>query len=92
MNQHGEHYRCCRRATVHTHQAVLGDTYSFSPTLIMENRLSFTRGYYDDLPPSLGFDIPMRIHSSGISTFSTNCERVFCSRLVMPARTESICR
>jgi len=38
----------------HTHQAVLGNTYSFSPTLIMENRLSFTRGYYDDLPPTLG--------------------------------------
>jgi hypothetical protein len=41
----------------HTHQIVLGDTYSFSPTLIMDSRLSYTRGYYDDAPPSLGFDL-----------------------------------
>jgi hypothetical protein len=40
-----------------THQAVLGDTYSFSPTLIMESNLSFTRAYYDDNPPSVGFDL-----------------------------------
>jgi hypothetical protein len=41
----------------HTHQAVLGDSYSFSPTLMMENRLSFTRGYYDDAPQHPGFDL-----------------------------------
>lgn len=41
----------------HTHQAVLGHTYSFSPTLIMDSRLSFTRAYYDDQPQSLGFDL-----------------------------------
>jgi hypothetical protein len=40
-----------------THQGVLGDTYSFSPTMIMENRLSATRAYYDDNPPSVGMDL-----------------------------------
>jgi hypothetical protein len=40
-----------------THQAVLGDTYSFSPTMVMENRLSFSRAYYDDAPPSVGTDL-----------------------------------
>jgi hypothetical protein len=40
-----------------THSAVLGDTYSFSPTLIMESRLSFSRAYYDDNPPNLGTDL-----------------------------------
>jgi hypothetical protein len=40
-----------------THQAVLGDTYSFSPTMVMENRLSFSRAYYDDNPPNVGTDL-----------------------------------
>jgi hypothetical protein len=56
-----------------THQAVLGDTYSFSPTLVMENRLSFLRGYYDDNPPSDGFDLsqfgPPWASLNGLVTF-----------------------
>jgi hypothetical protein len=40
-----------------THQAVLGNTYSFSPTLVMENRFSYSRAYYDDNPPSVGLDL-----------------------------------
>jgi hypothetical protein len=40
-----------------THQIVLGNTYSFGPTLVMENRLSFSRAFYDDNPPSLGLDL-----------------------------------
>lgn len=40
-----------------THQGVLGDTYTFNSSLIMENRLSFTRGYYDDNAVSIGTDL-----------------------------------
>jgi len=40
-----------------THQAVIGDTYTLDPSLILDLRLSFTRGFYDDVPPSHGRDM-----------------------------------
>ncbi len=39
-----------------TDQAVLGDTYLFSPTTIGDIRISFTRWYYNRTPGSLGID------------------------------------
>jgi hypothetical protein len=38
----------------HTHQAVVGDTYSFSPTLLGDFRASYMRTVYSLLPPSDG--------------------------------------
>ena len=37
-----------------THQAVVGDTITINPTTIADIRLSFTRAYSDDTPPSAG--------------------------------------
>lgn len=39
-----------------TNNFVLGDTYSFSPTTIMEVRLSYQRFKYDRIPKTLGYD------------------------------------
>jgi hypothetical protein len=39
------------------HQAVIGDTYSFNPTTVLDVRLSYLREYYDDLQPSEGLDL-----------------------------------
>ena len=41
------------------HQAVIGDTYSFNPTTVLDVRLSYLREYYDDLQPSEGLDLSM---------------------------------
>ncbi len=38
----------------HTHQAVAGDTYSFSPTLLGDFRASYMRTLYSLQPPSTG--------------------------------------
>jgi len=43
--------------TFSTNNFVLGDTYSFSPTTIMEVRLSYQRFSYDRTPSSLGYDL-----------------------------------
>ena len=40
-----------------TNNFVLGDTYSFNPTTIMEVRLSYQRFSYDRTPSSLGYDL-----------------------------------
>ena len=40
-----------------TNNFVLGDTYSFSPTTIMEVRLSYQRFNYDRTPSTLGYDL-----------------------------------
>ncbi|HEY3938560.1 MAG TPA: carboxypeptidase-like regulatory domain-containing protein [Bryobacteraceae bacterium] len=43
--------------TFNTNNFVLGDTYSFSPTTIMEIRLSYQRFVYDRTPETLGYDL-----------------------------------
>jgi len=43
--------------TFNTNNFVLGDTYSFSPTTIMEVRLSYQRFSYDRTPSTLGYDL-----------------------------------
>ena len=40
-----------------TNNFVLGDTYSFSPSTIMEVRLSYQRFVYDRTPSTLGYDL-----------------------------------
>ena len=40
-----------------TNNFVLGDTYSFTPTLIMETRVSYQRFNYDRTPETLGYDL-----------------------------------
>ena len=41
------------------HQAVIGDTYTFSPTTVLDLRLSYLRGYYDDKVPDQSVDLSM---------------------------------
>jgi hypothetical protein len=41
-----------------TDQALLADTYSFSPATTLDIRLGFLRWHFDRLPGSLGIDIP----------------------------------
>jgi hypothetical protein len=43
--------------TFNTQNFVLGDTYSFSPTTIMEVRLSYQRFDYNRIPETLGYDL-----------------------------------
>ena len=43
--------------TFNTNNFVLGDTYSFSPTTILEVRLSYQRFNYDRTPATLGYDL-----------------------------------
>jgi hypothetical protein len=43
--------------TFNTNNFVLGDTHSFSPTTIMEVRLSYQRFNYDRTPKTLGYDL-----------------------------------
>ena len=43
--------------TFNTNNFVLGDTYSFSPTTILEFRLSYQRFDYNRIPSSLGYDL-----------------------------------
>ncbi len=43
--------------TFNTNNFVLGDTYSFSPTTILEVRLSYQRFVYDRTPVTLGYDL-----------------------------------
>ena len=43
--------------TFNTNNFVLGDTYSFSPTTIMEVRLSYQRFDYDRTPTTLGYNL-----------------------------------
>jgi hypothetical protein len=43
--------------TFNTNNFVLGDTYSFSPTTIMEVRLSYQRFNYDRTPVTIGYDL-----------------------------------
>ena len=43
--------------TFNTNNFVLGDTYAFSPTTIMEVRLSYQRFDYNRIPTSLGYDL-----------------------------------
>jgi hypothetical protein len=51
----------------HSHQFVLGDTYAFTPTTILDVRLSYLRTKYDDHPSSLGYDISQV--SSGLAPY-----------------------
>ncbi len=43
--------------TFNTNNFVLADTYSFTPTTIMEVRLSYQRFVYDRTPETLGYDL-----------------------------------
>lgn len=43
--------------TFNTNNFVLGDTYLFSPTTILEVRLSYQRFSYDRIPSTLGYDL-----------------------------------
>jgi hypothetical protein len=43
--------------TFNTNQAVVGDTYSFTPTLIGDLRLSYTRFHYDRTSLTAGYDL-----------------------------------
>jgi Carboxypeptidase regulatory-like domain len=43
--------------TFNTNNFVLGDTYTFTPTTIMEVRLSYQRFSYDRIPSTLGYDL-----------------------------------
>ncbi len=43
--------------TFNTNNFVLGDTYSFSPTTILEVRLSYQRFDYNRIPATLGYDL-----------------------------------
>lgn len=43
--------------TFNTNNFVLGDTYSFSPTTIMEIRASYQRFDYNRIPVTLGYDL-----------------------------------
>ncbi len=43
--------------TFNTNNFVLGDTYAFNPTTIMEIRLSYQRFSYNRIPESLGYDL-----------------------------------
>lgn len=43
--------------TFNTNNFVLADTYSFTPTTIMEIRLSYQRFNYDRTPSTLGYDL-----------------------------------
>ena len=36
---------------------MIGDTYTFSPTTVLDLRLSYLREYYDDKQPSAGLDL-----------------------------------
>jgi hypothetical protein len=44
-------------SNVATHQLVVGDNYTFSPTTLLEVRGSYMRFYYDDRPVSTGIDL-----------------------------------
>ena len=43
--------------TFNTHQFVFADTYTFSPTTILDLRLNYLRFHYDRAPTSLGVDL-----------------------------------
>src|SRR5262249_36268331 len=43
--------------TFNTNQGVIGDSYSITPTLIADLRLSYMRFSYDRTPQTLGFDL-----------------------------------
>jgi hypothetical protein len=43
--------------TMNTNNFVLGDTYSFTPTTVMEVRASYQRFIYDRTPETLGYDL-----------------------------------
>ena len=43
--------------TFNTNNFVLGDTYAFNPTTIMEIRLSYQRFSYNRIPETLGYDL-----------------------------------
>lgn len=43
--------------TMNTNQAVIGDTYSLSPTTFLDLRLSFTRFSYDRIALTAGYDL-----------------------------------
>lgn len=47
--------RC--QETFNTHQFVFGDTYSLSPTTILDVHLNYVRFHYDRAPSSLGVDL-----------------------------------
>jgi hypothetical protein len=50
---------CVDRCTesMNTNQAVLGDTYSLTPTMFLDLRLSFTRFHYDRTALTAGYDL-----------------------------------
>ena len=54
--------------TFNTNNFVLGDTYSFSPTTILEVRLSYQRFDYNRIPTTLGIDLSKYGLPSSIST------------------------
>ena len=54
--------------TFNTNNFVLGDTYSFSPTTILEVRLSYQRFDYNRIPTTLGFDLTKYGYPASIAT------------------------
>lgn len=54
-----------------TNNFVLGDTYSFSPTTIMEVRLSYQRFNYDRTPSTLGYDLTQLGWPAALNTEAT---------------------
>ena len=54
--------------TFNTNNFVLGDTYSFSPTTIMEVRLSYQRFDYNRVPETLGYDLTQLGWPSSLNT------------------------
>jgi hypothetical protein len=55
-----------------TTQAAVGDTYSVNPTTIVDARLSYTRAYSDDMPPSAGVDLASKGFTGDWSTLNAN--------------------
>jgi hypothetical protein len=54
--------------TFNTNNFVLGDTYSFNPTTILEVRLSYQRFDYNRIPASLGYNLTQLGWPSSLNT------------------------
>jgi hypothetical protein len=57
--------------TFNTNNFVLGDTYSFSPTTIMEVRVSYQRFDYNRIPETLGYNLTQLGWPASLNTQAT---------------------
>jgi len=71
-----------------TNNFVLGDTYSFSPSTIMEVRLSYQRFSYDRTPSTTGYDLS-QLGPGWASPRKLGC--VYCVRKI-PREFYGVCR